>query len=328
MSECLKAMVVWSAVVLSAPFTVQAFQQNAILSNLPTNTARNLGSYAARCADSSFDPDNCRRFGDYSRFTYDPEHHQILFFGGGHATTMRDDIDVFNFDSLKWKSAYASTHCNEMTSVSTNGTWSSSGHPVGRHTYDQLIYAPSVHRLIITSPVYGAGYCGTFGGCGEWCAGKMLFYDPDAKTWTPKNTATNPAHVVSSEYDPVSGRIISAGGPGLSTYDPVADSKVDYLSSSPISDYADNLVYFPPNDKFYYFSRGNPIKVYAVTLNRASWSSSTIQEVTGMNGTPGTDETGWAYDSANHIIGGGVTNGSFYAFNPATNLWTTKVMTI
>jgi hypothetical protein len=305
-----------------------AFSKNPVLSALPDNTAKNLGGYAAQCADSSFDPDNCRRVADYSRFTYDPDRHQIYFFGGGHSTTMRDDISVFRFDSLKWKSDYASTKCADMTSITTDGTWSSSGHPVARHTYDQLIYAPNVHSLLITSPVYGAGYCGTFGGCGQWCAGKMLAYNPDAKTWAVKTQATNPPHGVSSEYDPISGRIISAGGPGLMTYDPVSDTKTAPLSSSSITDYADNLVYFPPNDKFYYFERGNPIKVFAVTLDRTTWASSTILEVTGMTGTPNTGETGWAYDSVNHIIGGGVSGGSFYAFDPPTKGWTTKTMTI
>jgi hypothetical protein len=316
------------ALIFLLPALIMGFPQNSILSNLPSNTAKNLGSYAQQCADSSFDPDNCRRIADYSRFTYDPERHRIYFFGGGHSTTMRDDIDVFHFDSLKWKSDYASTKCSAMTAITTDGTWNSSGNPVARHTYDQLIYAPNVHRLIITSPVYGAGYCGTFGGCGQWCAGKMLFYDPDAKTWTAKTSVTNDAHVWSSEYDPVSGKIVSAGGNGIALYDPLTDTKSQPVSSSPITDYADNLVYFPPNDKFYYFERGSPIKVFAATLNRTNWSASNIQEVTGMTGTPNTGETGWAYDTANHIIGGGVTNGNFFAFNPVTKAWTTKSMTI
>jgi hypothetical protein len=320
--------ITWLCLAFFMPGLVTAFPQNAILTGLPENTARNLGSYSAQCADSSFDPDDCRRVADYSRFTYDPERHQIYFFGGGHSTTMRDDIDVFHFDSLKWKSAYASTRCSDMTSITTDGTWSSSGHPVARHTYDQLVYAPNVHGLFITSPVYGAGYCGTFGGCSEWCAGKMLFYNPAAKTWTPKNTATNGAHVWSSEYDPLSRRIISAGGQGLSTYDPVADAKTQHLSSSSITDYADNLVYFPPSDKFYYISRGTTVTVHEVTLNRTNWASSTIQTVTGMSGTPGTGETGWAYDTANHIIGGGVTNGAFFVFDPLAKTWTTKTMQI
>lgn len=310
------------------PTIAIAFPINPTLSNLPSNTAIDLGSYSTHCGDSTADPDDCRRIGDYSRFTYDPERHQILFFGGGHSSTMRDDIDVFDFATLTWKSAYKSTACSDMTSITIDGTWSSTGHPVARHTYDQLIYAPNVHGLFITSPVYGAGYCGTFGGCGQWCAGKMLLYNPVAKTWTAKATATNPAHVVSSEYDPVSGRIISAGGPGLSTYDPLSDTKTEYLSSSSISDYADNLVYFPLNDKFYYFSRGNPVAVHAVTLNRTNWTSSTIQAVTGMSGTARTGETGWAYDSANHVIGGGVTNDTFYAYDPIANSMTAKVMTV
>jgi hypothetical protein len=316
------------SILMLIPGYLFAFSQNQILASLPDNSAKDLGGYAAQCADSSFDPDNCRRVADYSRFTYDPERHQIYFFGGGHSTTMRDDIDVFNFTTLTWKSDYASTKCSDMTSITDDGTWSSSGHPVARHTYDQLIYAPNVHGLMITSPVYGAGYCGTFGGCGQWCAGKMLLYNPDTKSWTVKTSSTNPPHGVSSEYDPVSGRIISAGGPGLLTYDPVTDIKTEPLSSSSIGDYACNLVYFPPNDKFYYFERGNPIKVFAVALNRTTWSSSTILEVTGMTGTPGTGETGWAYDSANHIIGGGVTGGEFYAFDPLTKAWDTKAMTV
>jgi hypothetical protein len=301
-----------------------AFSSNATLSALPSNTAADLGLYTTHCADSTGDPDNCGRYGDYSRFTYDPEHHQILFFGGGHATTMRDDIDVFNFQNLSWESAYKSTLCNQMTTIASDGSWSSTGHPVARHTYDQLIYAPNAHGLFITSPVYGAGYCGTYGGCGEWCAGKMFLYNPDTKTWTAKTTATNSAHVWSSEYDPVSGKIVSAGGGGLNVYDPVADSKTTPVSSSQISGYADNLVYYPPTDRFYYMARGNPVKVYEVTLDRASWNKSTITEITGMTGTPRTDETGWAYDTANKIIGGGVTNGIFYAFDPVLKSWTSQ----
>jgi hypothetical protein len=305
-----------------------AFSPNAALSALPSNTAQDLGLYTTHCADSTGDPDNCRRYGDYSRFTYDPEHHQILFFGGGHATTMRDDIDVFNFQDLSWKSAYKSTACSEMTSITTEGTWSNTSHPVARHTYDQLIYAPNVHGLFITSPVYGAGYCGTYGGCGEWCAGKMFLYNPETKAWTAKTTATNSAHVWSSEYDPLSGTIVSVGGGGLNVYDPIADSKTEPLSSSTISGYADNLVYYPPIDKFYYMARGNPVMVYEVTLNRTTWNLSTIIEVTGMTGTPQTAETGWAYDTANKIIGGGVAKGVFYAYDPIQKTWDSASMQV
>ena len=302
-----------------------AFPQNATLSGLGDNTAIDLGDYGANCADSTNDPDFCKRFGDFSRFTYDPDDHCLLFFGGGHASTMRDDVDRFSFTTLKWKSDYKSTPCSLMTVVTNDGTWSSSGHPVARHTYDQLIYAANTHRLVITSNVYGGGYCGTFGGCGMWCAGKMNRYDPASRTWTLSTVGANSAHVWSAEYDPVSGMIISAGGGGLLTYDPVNDVQTSRLSVSPITDYADNMVYFPPNQKMYYLAR-NSTPVYEVTLNRTNWAGSTITQVSGMTGAPSSTETGWAYDTANHVIGGGILGGKFYAYDALTKAWTSKTI--
>jgi hypothetical protein len=199
---------------------------------------------------------------------------------------------------------------------------------VARHTYDQLIYAPNTHRLIITSQVYGAGYCGTFGGCAEWCLGKMLRYDPVAKTWSPGASPANSAHVVSSEYDPLSGMIISVGSSGIQTYDPVNDVKTQRTGSSPITANWSNLVYFPPNQKMYYVQWGSPTRIFEVTLNRATWASSSVTEVTGMSGTPNSGESGWAYDTANHIIGGGISNGVFYAYNPLNKQWDSKTMLV
>jgi hypothetical protein len=307
-------------------FITHGFNQNPTLAGLADNTAKDLGSYTAQCADSSGDPDYCRRYGDYSRFTYDSDHHQILFFGGGHSSTMRDDVDVFSFADLTWTGAYKSTQCSQMTSITNEGLWQSTGHPVARHTYDQLTYAPNVGRLIMTIGVYGAGYCGTYGGCGEWCGGKILFYDPEAKTWTAQNSGNNGAHVWADEYDPVSGRIISAGRQGLRSYDPVNDVKTAHQSSSVISGYANNMVYFPPNDKFYYFGRGTPTAVWEITPNRSNWNASTVVPVTGMSGSPGSQETGWAYDTVNHIIGGAIRDGKFYAYNPLTKAWTAMTM--
>ena len=107
------------------------------------------------------------------------------------------------------------------------------------------------------------------------------------------------------------------------TYDPVARSVANLRSSSaPIFGYADNLVYFPPNDKFYYLKRNNPVRVWEISVSAASRdtlsSIGSIVEVTGMQGTPSTGETGFAYDSVNQAIGRGVTGGVFHAFNPLT----------
>jgi hypothetical protein len=41
---------------------------------------------------------------------------------------------------------------------------------------------------------------------------------------------------------------------------------------------------------------------------------------------PASQESGWAYDAANQIIGGGIQDGLFYAYSPLTNTWTSNVM--
>jgi hypothetical protein len=117
-----------------------------------------------------------------------------------------------------------------------------------------------------------------------------------------------------SEVDPVSERVVIFGGSGLSTYDPVG-----FASSHPIEDppfeagYANNMVYFPPNDRFYYFMRGDPTRVAEIALDREDLSRSTI--VMMAHEGPATSNGAWAYDSATEIIGG-VEDGQFNAFRP------------
>ena len=92
--------------------------------------------------------------------------------------------------------------------------------------------------------------------------------------------------------------------------------------------YANNLVYFPPNDKFYYFSRSTG-SVWEVTLSRSADKvvNASIQEV--GNGTgPKLPETGFAYDARNQVIGGGVYNNQFNVFNPITKTWTTTTIQV
>ena len=52
---------------------------------------------------------------DYSGFVYDPKNHQMLAFGGGHATTMTDAIVALPLGGdLVWKSLYQPTPCMLM----------------------------------------------------------------------------------------------------------------------------------------------------------------------------------------------------------------------
>ena len=107
----------------------------------------------------------CEAITDYSRFTYDPVGHRMLMFGGGHATTFRDDVDVLSLSAgstLRWTSAYTPTPCADMTAGNfdaTNGEWVTTGHPLARHSYDMLVWSAVTNELILLPSISGRGGC-------------------------------------------------------------------------------------------------------------------------------------------------------------------------
>jgi hypothetical protein len=89
--------------------------------------------------------------------------------------------------------------------------------------------------------------------------------------------------------------------------------------------YNNHLVYFPPNGKMYYFQRDTK-RTFEITLDRADFTKSRIVQL-NTTGSPSPHmEPGYAYDAANQIIGGGVWQNTFYAFNPLTKSWTAQLM--
>ena len=308
---------------------------NPIFANLADNTALNLGEYTTNQLKTDCET-HAIRITDYSRFTYDPLHHQMLMFGGGHASTPRTDVDVFNPNTLNWGSAYNSTPVSQMTTANLDtvtGLWISTGHPPANHTYDLLPFAPNVGELIMLQWPYVTGYCFQVSNPTLTNA-RIRHYNPVTKTWRASQaTHTGIGEASQAEYDPVSGVIVILYGSELWTYDPLAEVKTlrvpgSYNLSLAIG-YDNNLLYFPPNDKFYLINRAAPTQVFELTLNRSNWAASTLTEVTGMtnvpNGFDGVD-TGFAYDSRNHLLGGGVSGGVFHAYDPLTKIWTAKVM--
>jgi len=86
--------------ILACAGFARAQAPNPTLGAIPPNTARNLGAYTS-------EPLCGVPIGvtDYSKMVYDPTRHQLMMFGGGHATTPRTDVDVFDFGTLSWTSA-------------------------------------------------------------------------------------------------------------------------------------------------------------------------------------------------------------------------------
>lgn len=312
------------------------------LAGLADNTAIELGDFM--CTSPGAGDGTCERVTDYSGFTYDSTHHQFLMFGGGHATTMTDSVFAFDLtSSLAWRELYPPTPCSAMTHGnldSANGAWLAGPagpypRPLSIHSYDSLNWAPAQGELLLLSRMFTGGYCNPLG---NDIGGPIAHYSVTNNAWTfSMADALSSSDIDATEFDPVSGKVIIFGRAGLSTYDPATRTRtviVDTFNGEtlktttgadfdfgPVS-YGNTMVYFPPSDTFFYFVRGAPVAVYALKLNRANLRMSTAELVATSGPTSDHSEPGYAYDSRNQIIGGGVQQNLFYAFDPATRTWT------
>ncbi len=314
---------------------------NPTLATLGDNTALDLGLFT--CTD----PDTgtaCRQVTDYSGFVYDSKNHQMLMFGGGHATTMTDVLFAFDLDStLSWKELYAPTPCNMMTASNlepTLGAWKAGAsgpypRPLSVHSYDLTVFAPGQNEFVLISRLFTGGYCNQ---TGNDVGGPVAHYNLGAKSWlfSNVNNATSGATIDAAEFDPVSGKIVIYGGLGLGLYDPESLSYTNVssgLSDSqgndpnvPAPGYANHLTYFPPNDTFYLFVRSSPATTFALKLNRATPKNSTLDRLNTKGPAPMHGEPGYAYDSHNQVLGGAVDANVFYALDPVTGEWTASTI--
>jgi hypothetical protein len=169
-------------------------------------------------------------------------------------------------------------------------------------------------------------------------AAKAAHYNLVTKTWSFSDSVGAALAVYpAAEYDPVSKKVIIFGTNGLEIYDPVTKTKtvaMDFGWGSQVKDeqgtvvsaaelsYNKALVYYPPNQKLYYFGG---TEVFEITLNRTNFAASTITKLS--TGYPfGEAHLGYAYDAVSKIIGT-IRQNTFYAFNPATKSWSSKTMT-
>lgn len=298
---------------------------------LTNNQAVLLGPYS--CTQMAGDSP-CGEISDYSRFTYDPDGRQMLMFGGGHAATFRDDVDVLATAPgapLTWAPAYPPTPCAEMTLANrdtTQGKWISSGHPFSRHTYDMVVMTPQ--GLVMVAGMTGRGGCAPQADPDPMFTNSAVhYYNPVAKTWSQGPSIGNWSPYANAEYDPPSGKIIiigytaSAGAATMWVYDPVARTIQNTGVNAPDVGIAGNLVYYPPTQKHYLIKDD---RVYEVTLNRTNFNASTVIQLSVSGTGPPAGETGYAYDPMNQIIGGGIRNGIFYVFTPGSRAWSSLTM--
>jgi hypothetical protein len=305
-----------------------------------------LGTYSCTDVDGEFSG-KCRIVTDYSGMVFDKKRREFLVFGGGHGSTNYDGLNAFNMNTLSWNEKYKPTSCSAMVNPNNydraNGAWlsDSSGpypRPAARHTVDLMVYAESIDGLVLLTHVEGNGPCPgvTYTAYNFATTGKIPQYDLTNNQWTFSDDAP-PVTWPAAEYDPVSQKIVILGSEGLMIYDPVTKKNAtaidlravygvqDESGSIIASDmaYNNHLVYFPPNDKMYYFQR-QTARTFEITLDRTDFSKSRIVQLNTFGLPSPHVEPGYAYDAVNHIIGGGVYANKFYAFNPLTKSWTVQ----
>ena len=319
---------------------------NPRLRTLADNTALDLGAFT--CTSPGPGDGVCASVTDYSGLAFDSTHHQFLMFGGGHATTMTDTVFAFDLDeTLTWKELYAPTPCSSMVASnldSMNGAWLSgtSGpypRPLSIHSYDGLVWVPSQTELVLLSRLFTGGICNTVG---NDIGGPIAHFSPTMTRWTFTTArALDSSNIDATELDPMSGKIVILGRSGLSLYDPVARTRTVHIdtfnggefktalgATTDLTNigYGNTLTYFPPNDTFYYFTRGAPVTTFALKLNRAAPANSTLEILTTTGPTSDLQEPTYAFDSRNNLLGGGVQGGVFFALNPTTRTWASQTI--
>jgi hypothetical protein len=317
-------------------------RSHPVLANLAPNTAHDLGPY--QCSPVGGEPpERCRLITDYSGMVYDPWRHRMVVFGGGHASTNYDALNTFDLNVLRWVEEYPPTPCSAMVPENfdyDHGAWRSGPakgpypRAAARHTTDQLIVLGD--ELIVLAGVEGNGPCpgvpnvGKYTGYNFSAQPRATHYNFRTRTWT-FHAAAGGLNWPGAAYDPPSNKIVLLGRIALEIYDPVAKTKtraIDLGQRGVVKDeegkplpnllrYNNNLVYFPPNQKLYYFEAGMQ-RVYEVNVNRNDFSRSTITRLETTGTPPPPLPIGYAYDPVNKVIGGGPLRNVFYAFDPVS----------
>ncbi|OGF50583.1 MAG: hypothetical protein A2044_02940 [Candidatus Firestonebacteria bacterium GWA2_43_8] len=303
--------------------------------NLPDNTVVDLCEFEWEKPEG--EPE-CGAVTDYSGMVYDPHNQRILLFGGGHSATYSDAIYSFDIKTLKWSSLYTPTPASSyQQSNMVNGAWQSGvpggkyPRPVGRHTYDLLVVPDDRPELLMlrngcnfsrAAPLIKNNWAY------KGCTGVYNFKN---NQWKINPVVPFGGFVGAAEYDPVSKKVIGTLQQTICTYDPVSGTSAIIMNGIQtkygVSNYANSMVYFPPDKKMYVFStspkyEGN-INVWSLELNRTDFPLSKVSVLTPkISGECLQRNCGFVYDSANKVIGGGVKDNKFYVFDPAALTWT------
>ena len=142
----------------------------------------------------------------WSSGAYDPLHHQMLLFGGGHMDYGGNEVYAFDVKSFAW---------SRLTAPSL-GPYDidplNDGRPVSRHTYDGLTWIEQTATMM----AWGGSRATSGGGTNvTW------FFDPATKQWKnpPVIDVPGGAYDLSLVYDPITNKVFEKGGEAFNVFD-------------------------------------------------------------------------------------------------------------
>lgn len=296
------------------------------VSDAKSDTTYDLGLYTCQPLGPG-EGNMCTTVPDYSNMTYISG--KTYAYGGGHAATYRDDVELFDFGSRSWLRPYPPTPCVDLNFGNLDavkGRWISTNHPVARHTFDLQVAVGD--KIVMMAMVQGRGRgCNNLTPTSEGAPyvisdSTIAVYNTLDGTWQFTDIPSFD-HRWAAELDPVSGNILIVGQTGLWTFNPqtLVLTQHKKWSISGMLGIQHAMVYSQIDDTFYIMTdaggTGFVRNVLKVNLDRQTLSNTTVENLNILI-TADRSAAGWAYDSRRALIVGGITNGVLHEFNPVT----------
>lgn len=240
---------------------------------------------------------------------YLDDYQKMIVWGGGHGDYFGNEVYGFKLDSLKWEIVQEPSRIASLTDMDPL----LDGKPVSRHTYDGLSYVAHSKKMF----AYGGSRAGNgYGTEVTWT------FDLASKNWknmqptgtVPNTTCCN----MSSDYDPVSKKVIYRDPNYVFEYDPDLNKWTRALEWS--HDWGPGKSVIVPNRRLFFTVGSGEFLVYDIAAKKnvtADWKTTGGDAVIKGYGP------GMAYDSKTDQLvayaGGGV-----YALDLKTKVWTRK----
>ena len=239
----------------------------------------------------------------YSGGTFDTQRNRLLVWGGGHAGYAGNEVYAFDVAAGRW---------NRLSNPSSA--------PLAVHTYDHLEYLPTQDAL------FGPG--GSQWGSGSAVADTWIFDLPSA-SWRNAGRMPTTAYEffyfnMTSDYDPLSGRVVVIGNARSGSFDPATNS---WTLSGTGHDYALGMsgALDTQRRRFVEVGRGRAY-VYPVASNGNPGTRETLT-TSGPQAIVGCDGPGLVYDPASDRLVGWCGGAAIYSLNLDTRVWTQHAAT-